>query len=170
VKDPVVVHASGVDHLFASFAAARPDLPAEAHATADIYNVGATTHPTGLATREAGASEFAWRGEALAVGDGWDRYQARLGSVVAVDRGWVGTYDGSASREENYEERCGLATSSDLLRWERPAPDNPWIAGPGPTGSVRYVDLHRIDGTWWVWAEVTRPDGGHDLRVIPGSG
>ena len=171
VKDPVLFfdRPAGVEHLFASFAAARRDLPAAAHATADIYNVGATTHPTGLATRSAGDPGFTWQGEVLAVGDDWDRFQARLGSVVAVDNRWIGTYDGSASHEENYEERCGLAVSSDLRRWERRTPAGPWITGPGPTGSVRYVDMHRIDGAWWFWAEVTRPDGAHELRVIPGS-
>jgi hypothetical protein len=169
VKDPVLVRANGVEHLFASYAAARPDLPANAHATADIYNVGATTHPTGLAIRGVGMGAFAWQGEALAVGAGWDRYQARLGSVVAVDDGWVGTYDGSASHEDNYEERCGLATSTDLRHWVSRTPERPWVTGPGRTGSVRYVDLQRIEGAWWFWAEMTRQDGAHELVVVPGT-
>jgi hypothetical protein len=167
VKDPVLVRGPDGDLLFVSFAAARPGLSPVAHATADIYNVGATTHPSGVATRSAGDAGFAWRGEALAVGSGWDRYQARLGSVAAVEGGWVGTYDGSASHEENYEERCGLATSTDLLHWQSVTPDRPWLTGPGGSGSVRYVDLQRVDGAWWCWAEVTRPDGAHELRVIP---
>jgi hypothetical protein len=168
VKDPVVVRAAGAEHLFASFAAARPGLPRDAHATADIYNVGATTHPTGLAISASTEAELTWRGEVLAVGDGWDRYQARLGSVVAVGEGWLATYDGSAGHDENYEERCGLASSSDLLHWDRATPEAPWLTGPSPSGSVRYVDMHRIDGAWWFWAEVTRPDGAHELVVVPG--
>jgi hypothetical protein len=167
VKDPVLVRAPDGDCLFASFAAARPELALDAHATADIYTVGATTHPTGVATRRAGDAAFTWDGEALAVGTGWDRYQARLGSVAAVDGGWVGTYDGSASHDENYEERCGLATSTDLRHWESVSPDGPWLMGPGVTGSIRYADLQRVGGAWWCWAEVTRPDGAHELQVIP---
>jgi hypothetical protein len=167
VKDPVLVRAPDGEHLFVSYAAARPDLPAFAHATHDIYNVGATTHPTGLATRAGRGEPFTWLGEVLSVGDGWDRYQARIGSVVATDDGWLATYDGSASHEENYEERCGLAVSRDLRRWESRTPGEPWLSGSGATGSVRYVDLHRIDGDWWIWAEVTRPDGAHELRVFP---
>jgi hypothetical protein len=171
VKDPVVVRASGGEYLFASFAAARPDLPPDAHASADIYNIGATTHPTGLATQEDGRSGLTWQGEAIAVGEGWDRYQARLSSVVpGGDHGWVGTYDGSASHHQNYEERCGLATSSDLRSWKRRTPDRPWVTRPGLSGSVRYVDMHRIDGAWWFWAERTRPDGAHELVVVPGVG
>jgi hypothetical protein len=169
VKDPVLVRANRVEYLFASYAAARPDLPPDAHRTADIYNVGVTTHPSGLATRAAAGDPFAWRGEVLGVGTGWDRYQARLGSVVPFDGGWLGTYDGSASHTENYEERCGLAVSSDLHHWERRTTGAPWLIGPGKSGSVRYVDLHEIDNSWWSWAEVTRPDGAHELRVMPGS-
>jgi hypothetical protein len=165
VKDPILVRAAGTEHLFASFAAARPGLAADAHATADIYNVGATTHPTGVATRAGDDATFTWRGEVLPVGAGWDRYQARLGSIVATDDGWIGTYDGSANHAENYEERCGLASSPDLRTWSTVTPDGPWWTGAA--GSVRYVDLHRIDGEWWCWAEVTRPDGAHELRVVP---
>jgi hypothetical protein len=117
--------------------------------------------------RPAGETSFTWEGEALAVGADWDRYQARLGSVAAVEGGWIGTYDGSASHEENYEERCGLATSSDLREWASISPGGPWLTGPGASGSVRYVDLQQVDGDWWCWAEVTRPDGAHELRVIP---
>jgi hypothetical protein len=170
VKDPVLARATDGEHLFASYAAARPDLRPDAHATADIYNVGATTHPTGRATRRAGEADFRWQGEALAVGAGWDRYQARLGSVVADGDGWIATYDGSAGHEENYEERCGLAVSPTLGQWKRRTVDGPWITGPGPTGSVRYVEMHRIEGAWWFWVEVTRPDGAHELRVVPGAG
>ena len=170
VKDPVLVRAPDGEHLLASFAVARAELPPDAHATQDIYNVGATTHPTGLAMRSGEGESFVWHGEVLGVGTGWDRYQARIGSVVAVPGGWLGTYDGSASHEENYEERCGLAASRDLCRWERRTQNGPWITGPGPSGSVRYVDLQRIDGAWWCWAEVTRPDGAHELRVIPPGG
>jgi len=167
VKDPVLVRAPDGEHLFASFAAARPDLAPDAHVTQDIYNVGATTHPTGLATRSGDDDSFAWHGEVLSVGTGWDRYQARIGSVVAVEGGWVATYDGSASHEENYEERCGLAASNDLRRWRSLSPDGPWLTGPGRTGSVRYVDLQLIEGAWWCWAELTRPDGAHELVVVP---
>ena len=55
----------------------------------------------------------------------------------------------------------------DLRQWQSVTPDPPWLTGPGGKGSVRYVDLQRIDGAWWCWAEVTRPDGAHELRVIP---
>jgi hypothetical protein len=165
VKDPVVVEIAGSVHLFASYAAAGPAVDAAAHATADIYNTGATTHPTGLAVRDG--HEFTWKGEVLGVGSpgSWDAYQARLGSVVAVLGGYVGFYDGSASRDENYEERLGLATSVDGRSWRRESTDRPWLSGPGPSGSIRYVDVVVREGAWWIYHEMTRPDGAHELRL-----
>lgn len=164
VKDPHVMQIGPVTYLFASFAAARQDLGAEAHETADIYNVGATTHPTGLATSLDGRA-FGWHGAVLEVGDGWDRYQARLNSVVPVLGGYVGFYDGSASHHENYEERCGIAVSSDLYRWRRISVAEPWAISREGTGSVRYVDAMLLDDTWWIYYEMSRADGSHELRL-----
>jgi hypothetical protein len=167
VKDPVVLRIGPVTYLLASFAAARQLSPAErrrAHDTADIYNTGVTTHPTGLAVSLDGAG-FSWRGTVFDVGDGWDRYQARLNCVLPIGPGYLGLYDGSASAEENYEERCGVAVSHDLQRWERLTPDGPWIASPHATGSARYLDAVAADGEWWIYYELTRPDGAHELRL-----
>ncbi|MEO3856451.1 hypothetical protein [Acrocarpospora sp. B8E8] len=167
VKDPYVLRRGPVTYLIASYAASLPATgdAAAAHATADIYNVGATTHPTGLATSVDGR-DFAWHGEVLGVGEGWDRYQARINSVVALDGGgYLGFYDGSAGHQENYEERTGLAVSADLFTWRRLTPQGPWTVVPHATGSVRYVDAHVIDGEWWIYFETTRPDGAHELRL-----
>jgi hypothetical protein len=73
VKDPYVMQIGPVTYLFASYAQARPSLRSDAHATGDIYNVGATTHPTGLATSLDGR-DFRWHGSVLEVGEGWDGY------------------------------------------------------------------------------------------------
>jgi hypothetical protein len=164
VKDPYVVQIGPVTYLFASYAAAHPGLKSDAHASADIYNVGATTHPTGLATSLDGR-EFRWHGPVLAVGESWDRYQARLNSIVPVLGGFVGFYDGSASHHENYEERCGIAVSSDLFRWRRLSVDKPWVVSTRGTGSVRYVDALLIDREWWIYYEMSRADGAHELRL-----
>jgi len=165
VKDPVVVAVGGEVRLFASYAAAGPAVDAAAHATADIYNTGATTHPTGLATR--GRTGFMWQGEALPVGapGSWDAYQARLGAIVAVEGGFVGFYDGSASRDENYEERLGIATSPDGRSWQRASTSRAWLIGPAPSGSIRYVDVVVRDGRRWFYYEISRADGAHELRL-----
>lgn len=151
-------------YLYASYAAARADLDTAAHETADIYNIGATTHPTGLATSLDGRS-FSWHGEILGVGDGWDRYQARLNCAVPVAGGYVGFYDGSAGHTENYEERCGIAVSSDLYSWQRLSTKEPWVTSPYATGSVRYVDALVVDDRWWLYYELTRASGAHEQRL-----
>ncbi|TDD34918.1 hypothetical protein E1286_40260 [Nonomuraea terrae] len=165
VKDPYVVQDGPVTYLFASYAERRAGLPADAHATADVYAVGATTHPTGLAVSVDGGASFRWHGEVLPVGSGWDRYQARLNSVVPAAGGYLGFYDGSASPEENYEERCGLAVSADLFTWRRLTDAAPWSVSPYGTGSLRYLDALIVDGRWWLYYELTRADGSHDLRL-----
>jgi hypothetical protein len=164
VKDPYVLQIGPVTYLFASYAEARQGVGSEAHATADIYNVGATTHPTGLATSLDGTT-FTWQGSVLAAGEGWDRYQARLSSIVPVLGGYVGFYDGSSSHEENYEERCGIAVSGDLWTWRRLSAEKPWVVSPYASGSVRYVDAMILNGEWWIYYEMTRPDGAHELRL-----
>ncbi|MGH3759369.1 MAG: hypothetical protein ACRDTB_16610 [Actinophytocola sp.] len=164
VKDPYTMRVGPVTYLFASYAEARADLPPEAHGSADIYNVGATTHPTGMAT-SLDVRRFDWHGAVLRTGDGWDGYQARLNSMVAIHGGYLGFYDGSAGHAENYEERCGVAVSHDLRHWSSLSPDGPWLTSRHGTGSVRYVDALLVDGRWWLYYERSRDDGAHELRL-----
>jgi hypothetical protein len=167
VKDPCVVRAGPAWVMYASYAAAVPLGPeqrAAAHATADIYNTGVTTLPTGLATSLDGV-RYRWQGEALPVGAGWDRYQSRLSCVIPAGPAWLALYDGSAGPEENYEERCGMALSSGLTGWLRLTPDGPALTSPHATGSLRYVDAVTADDATYFYYEYARPDGAHELRV-----
>ncbi|HKJ92586.1 MAG TPA: hypothetical protein VJ957_05420, partial [Longimicrobiales bacterium] len=95
VKDPYVLRIGPAFLLFTSIAR-TPALDdatlREAHATADIYNTGVTTHPTALAIGTDGRN-FDWHGVVLDVaghetGSGWDRYQARLNSVARIGGAW----------------------------------------------------------------------------------
>lgn len=168
VKDPYVLRMGPAMYLFASFASAETlerGQRAQAHATADIYNTGATTHPTGLAIGLDGRT-FEWKGSILGVGSGWDRYQARLNSVAPLPGGaWVGFYDGSAGANENYEERCGLVISHDLRHWDRLTADGPWVVAPHGTGSLRYLDAVPVGDELWLYFEYARADGAHELRL-----
>jgi hypothetical protein len=120
--------------------------------------------PTSLAVSEDGI-RFRWQGEVFGVGSGWDRYQARLTSIVRSGRGFVGFYDGSAGPDQDTEERLGLAVSSDLVRWRRSSADGPWLESPHATGSLRYLDALERDGEWLLYYEYARPDGSHELRL-----
>ena len=137
------------------------------HQSADAYNTGLITAPTGLATSIDGR-HWQWEGRILGTGGpgAWDGYQARLNSLVPFGGFWLGFYDGSGSHEENYEERCGLATSTDLRRWTKLTPDQPALLAPHGTGSVRYVEAIRQGGALHLYYEYARKDGAHDLRRL----
>jgi hypothetical protein len=120
--------------------------------------------PTFLATSLDGVG-FRWEGELLGVGAGWDRYQARLSAVVRGETGYVGFYDGAAGPEEDTEERLGVAVSADLRRWDRLSVDGPWVVSPHATGSLRYLDALPLEREWWLYYEVARADGAHELRL-----
>lgn len=165
VKDPVPVVAAGRLWLLVSWAAAAGASAQEMHATGDAYNTGLVGCGTALAsTRDL--RSWQWHGPVLAPGDGWDRYQARLSSVLPVGPGWVGLYDGSASVAENYEERLGLAWATGLSQWRSLTPDGPAVVSRGTTGSVRYADVLPADDGLWIYYECSRPDGAHDLRRV----
>ena len=121
--------------------------------------------PTSLATSQDGL-RYVWRGETLSVASrgSWDAYQARLSCLVRWGRGFVGYYDGAASPADDTEEHCGIACSLDLRSWQRISIDGPVLVSPHATGSLRYVDVVRIDGGWWAYYEYARPDGSHELR------
>ena len=168
VKDPYVLRMGPAVYLFASFASAETLVRgqrAQARATADIYNTGATTHPAGLAIGMDGR-RLEWKVSIFGVGQGWARDQARLNSVAPLQGGaWVGFYDGSAGSNENYEERCGLAISHDLRHWDRLTPQSPWVVSPHGTGSLRYLDAVPAGDEPWVDYEYARADGAHELRL-----
>jgi predicted GH43/DUF377 family glycosyl hydrolase len=147
VKDPVVVRAGDEWLMFVS-----------------TFLTDAGPAPTSLAVSSDGI-HFDWRGTVFDVGDGWDRYQARLSAVVEVDDGFAGLYDGAASAAEDTEERLGLAVSRDLRTWERVSVAGPWLVSPHASGSLRYADVLARDNEWWIYYEYARADGSHELRL-----
>lgn len=165
-KDPYVIKVGPAYYMFISYATRQfsAEQQAKAHATADIYNTGLTTAPSALAVSVDGIN-WHWHGEVLPVGTGWDRYQSRLNSVVRVGQTFVGFYDGCAGVEENYEERCGVALSPDLVHWTKVTCSGPWVVAPHGSGSVRYVDVLTVGDQLWFYYEYVRPDGSHELRL-----
>src|SRR5439155_502197 len=124
----------------------------------DALSSGATKSETGLAESDDGV-EWSWLGIVFGASErGWDRFTARLTCATRDAGGWLGCYDGSASLDENYEERCGLARSPDLLSWQRVSVDGPVIGTPRGAGGVRYVATLE---TGEVFFEHTRADGAH---------
>ena len=135
--------------------------PKRQHADAPLPVRGLTDLP-----RSHDGVRFAWRGQALAVGSSGagDADQARLSCALAYDGGYIGFYDGAASRADDTEEHCGMACSLDLMSWQPIPLDGPLLTSPYATRSLRYVDAVQIAGIWWAYYEYTRADGSHELR------
>lgn len=167
VKDPFVFRVAGLYHMILSFATADSGAPAtKLHETFDAYNTGLIRSRTGLATSENG-DDWTWEGEILGPSDsGWDCYCARIGTVWRTDGIWLALYDGSASVDENYEERCGLAYSHDLRTFHRVSRGGPLMHQPHASGALRYFDVLTLPEATFVYFETAREDGSHDLRVM----
>lgn len=165
VKDPVVLRHGGMWHVWAS---CHPiDRPADADRMTTCY-----------ATSRDGLS-WQWHGTVLSGSEGgWDSRGTRVTAVLVAGDGlapavgsedgddrMVAYYDGRASAAENWEERTGLAygtLGSQLL----PAGTKPAAVGSTGSGSLRYVSaVHMPDGSYRLYYEAARDDGGHELRT-----
>jgi hypothetical protein len=140
VKDPVIRR--GRDGGWAAWICCHPlDEPGEedrmttAHATSD----------DGIAWR--------WHGTVLTGRPGrWDARGARLTAFLPDGRA---TYDGRATREENFRERTGVAAPGPRL-----TPEGDPVAG------VRYLDVVALPGGGHrLFYEAPLPDGSHELRT-----
>jgi len=167
VKDPMVFRVAGLYHMVLSYATATATkVASELHATHDAYNTGLIRSATGLATSSDGL-HWQWEGEIFGPpGDGWDAYCARIGTLWREAGVWLALYDGSASVEENYEERAGLAISFDLRTFHRVTRSGPLMTTPRGTGALRYFDVLALPDETFFYYEIARPDGSHDLRVF----
>jgi hypothetical protein len=165
VKDPWIVEHQTTFHMFLSVAVPTPRTNAESHATLDIFNTGECVSATGLAT-STDLETWQWQGVVFAPGAaGWDRYCRRLNSILAIGGKFLGFYDGSTGPEQNYEEKTGLASSEDLCHWQCLTPDAPRLTSPYSSGSLRYLDAQAQAGESFLFYELARPDGSHDLRL-----
>jgi hypothetical protein len=165
IKDPWILRHGELYHMFLSVAVATPGTTAQSHSTFDIYNTGECLSATGLAT-SADLDHWAWKGIVFQpAATGWDCYCRRINSVVPVDGRFLAFYDGSASHEENYEEKTGLAVSTDLFNWQTLTANAPAQVSPHGSHSLRYMDAQARGKNAVAFYEQARPDGSHDLRL-----
>lgn len=152
VKDPVIVRADGVWHLWAS--------------THPLTDPDQTDR---MATEYASSTDgldWTWHGTALSPRPGqWDARGVRVSAVRLDDGEIVAYYDGRATAAENWEERTGLATGTEpaALTADRSA----GVAkSPHGGGGLRYLSVVDLgDGHERWYYELTRPDGAHELRT-----
>ena len=98
-----------------------------------------------------------WHGTVLTGRPGmWDARGSRVTSVLSDGRA---SYDGRASKEENFHERTGLA------RWDE-ASGRLVALGAGPVSDARYVEVVALPlGGYRLFYEAPLPDGSHELRT-----
>jgi hypothetical protein len=169
IKDPWIFQHGGDFFMLLSVAQRSPATNEQSHSTLDIFNTGDCVSATGLAVSRD-LVEWDWQGVVFSPGsNGWDAYCRRINSILHWKDKYLGFYDGSATHLENYEEKTGLAVSSDLQHWESLSPDGPIFTSPNSSHSLRYIDA-RIEGEEvFLFYEFARPDGAHDLRLLKGT-
>ena len=141
VKDPVILRGAGG---WRAWICCHPlDEPGEEDRMTTAY-----------ATSKDGI-QWDWHGTSLAGRTGyWDARGARVTSVLADGRA---SYDGRATKEENFSERTGLAGPASR-------PGRLAAQSDAPVSDARYLDVvARPDGGWFLFFEMPRADGGHDL-------
>lgn len=101
--------------------------------------------------------DWTWHGTALAPRPGtWDARGARVTAVLPDGRA---TYDGRATKEENFKERTGRADPAGPL-------GKLAAIGDGPASDARYLDVVPLPGGGYrVFYEWPLPDGSHELRT-----
>jgi hypothetical protein len=111
---------------------------------------------TAYATSEDGLV-WDWHGTALVPRPGtWDARGTRVTAVLPDGRA---TYDGRASKEENFSERTGLAHSTGR-------PGELVQDGVGPVSDARYLDVVPLpDGGYRLYYEFPLADQSHELRT-----
>ncbi len=169
VKDPYVFFIGGCTFMLLSCAprpeVITPELERQMHATADVYATGLTRSTTALATSADGVN-FEWHGIVFEPNPGkWDGYAARISTLIYEPPVFIAFYDGSATVEENYEEKTGLALTFDLRNYIRVSVDAPLLKSPHSTGSLRYMDAVDMGSEILLYYEYARPDGSHELRM-----
>lgn len=165
VKDPWIYERNGIFSMLLSVALPTATTNESSHATLDIYNTGQCLSATALA-QSRDLEKWDWVGVIFAPdASGWDRYCRRINSVFERGGKFYAFYDGSSSFEQNYEEKTGLAVSTDLRQWQTLTPTGPLVTSPHCSGSLRYVDAQVLEDKVRLFYEWARPDGAHDLRL-----
>lgn len=169
VKDPVVFVAGGLWHLYANVAP-RPKTDDwskldRMHRAANAFVSGEVTCPTGLAVSADGVN-FHWVGVVIPCGDSWDRYLARMSSLIYTPPLFTAIYDGRPNSGANYSDSPGLAISSDLRTFHKVDQGRALLRSPYGRGTLRYVEALRVGDVVHYFYEMDRSDLAHELRAI----
>ena len=169
VKDPVIFVAGGLWHMYANVAP-RPETDDwskldRMHRAGNAFISGEVACPTGLAVSADGVS-FDWIGIVIPCGDSWDRYLARMSTLVYTPPFFTAIYDGRPNSGANYSDSPSLAITSDLRTFHKVDQGRALLRSPYGRGTLRYVEALRVGDVVHYFYEMDRSDLAHELRTI----
>lgn len=152
-KDPVIVHADGKFHAFVI--GVMRGAERTYHFTSDD---GGAWHPVGDIARP------------MLDLSGWHNFAVRPASVLPLGVGYLFVYEGSHTTwpDPIYNIATGLGFTFDLDRMHDLTPEAPLLQSttPGRLKTWRYSHWMWVDDQLWVYAEVEKPNGAHEIRLF----
>ena len=169
IKDPTIYIVGGLWHLYANVAP-RPEADDWAkldrmHRESNAFVSGEVACPTGLAVSADGVY-FQYVGVVIPCGQSWDRYLARISTLVYTPPVFTALYDGRPNSGANYSDGPGLAISSDLRTFHKVDVGRPLTRSPYGHGTLRYIEALRVGETLHYFYEMEREDLAHELRTV----
>jgi hypothetical protein len=103
--------------------------------------------------------------------DGWHDFFVRPASVLPLPVGYLFVYEGANVKwyDPVYNVATGLAFTFDLNHIVDLTPEAPLLVSttPSPLFSTwRYSQWLNVNGDYWVYAEVARPNMSHEIRLF----
>lgn len=99
---------------------------------------------------------------------GWHDYAIRPASILPIGVGYLFVYEGSSARwaDPVYNIATGLAFTFDLHHLVDLTPEAPILLSttPGRLHTWRYSHWIWVDRELWVYAEVEKSNGAHEVR------
>ena len=102
--------------------------------------------------------------------DGWHNFFVRPSSVLPLGVGWLFVYEGSSTQwfDPVYNIGLGLGFTFDLHQITELTTKSPLALSttPGQFSTFRYSDWHWVNGEIWVYAEVSKANSAHEIRLF----
>lgn len=101
---------------------------------------------------------------------GWHNFFVRPSSVLPLGVGYLFVYEGSSTQwfDPVYNIGVGLGFTFDLHHVTELTTASPLALSttPGNFHTFRYSDWHWVNGEIWVYAEVTKTNRAHEIRLF----
>lgn len=101
---------------------------------------------------------------------GWHNFFIRPSSVLPLGVGYLFIYEGSSTQwfDPVYNIGTGFGFTFDMHKITELTVDSPMALSttPGNFYTWRYSDWHWINGEIWIYAEVSRENNSHEVRLF----